>query len=186
MNKLTITPTPFSGLSLVKRNPVRDTRGYFARLFCRDELSFLGWNSPIAQINVSCTEKKGTIRGMHFQHPPCAEKKLLICLEGAIRDIVIDIRAGSSTFLQNYTVTLSEKNGLGLHIPEGFAHGFQTITDSVKLLYCHSVPYTPSVEDGLNPFDPRLVLPWALPVSEISAKDTNFPYLNNNFEGIET
>lgn len=185
MNKLIITPTSLSGLSLVKRDPLQDTRGYFVRLFCRDELSLLGWNTPIAQINLSYTEKKGTIRGMHFQHPPHAEKKLLFCLEGAIQDIVIDIRRGSSTFLQNYTVTLSEENDLGLHIPEGFAHGFQTVTDSVKLLYCHSVPYTPSAEDGINPLDPQLALPWPLSVSKISEKDKNFHYLNNNFEGIE-
>ena len=185
MKKLTITATPLQGLSLVKRTPVQDSRGSFARLFCSDELSVLGWNTAIAQVNLSRTELKGTIRGMHFQHPPWSEKKLLLCLKGAILDIVIDIRADSPTFLQYYSVTLSEDNSLGLHIPEGFAHGFQTITRAVELLYFHSAPYTPSAEGGLNPLDPQLALPWPLPITQISEKDRNLPVLNNDFEGLQ-
>ncbi|BCL60559.1 dTDP-4-dehydrorhamnose 3,5-epimerase [Desulfomarina profundi] len=185
MSKLIIKPTSFDGLSLVKRVPIRDNRGYFIRLFCREELSCLGWDTPVAQVNLSYSAQKGTIRGMHFQHPPFSEKKLLLCLKGSIMDIVIDIRTGSPTFLQYYTVILSEENSLGLHIPEGFAHGFQTMTDSVELLYFHSAVYSPSAEDGLNPLDPKLALPWPLPHTAISERDEKHPVLNQNFKGIQ-
>jgi dTDP-4-dehydrorhamnose 3,5-epimerase len=185
MSRLELISTPFSQLVLVKRKPLSDSRGYFVRLFCRDELAQLGWNTSAAQINLSSTDRKGTIRGMHFQYPPFSEKKLLLCLKGSIQDFVVDLRADSPTFLQYYSVILSAENCLGLHIPEGFAHGFQTITDKVKLLYLHSVPYTADAEAGLNPFDPSLALPWPLPVSEISDRDRQHPDINNSFKGMQ-
>lgn len=184
MNRFTITDTPLSGLKVIERQCLGDARGFLSRLFCADELAAAGWTKPIAQINQTYTAKAGTIRGMHFQHPPYAEMKLVSCLQGELFDVAVDLRTDSPTFLKWSGVLLSADNHCALLIPEGFAHGFQTLTDDVELLYCHSVPYTPAAEAGLHPHDPALAITWPLPVAELSARDSRHPLVTAAFKGI--
>jgi dTDP-4-dehydrorhamnose 3,5-epimerase len=139
----------------------------------------------IAQVNVSVTTSKGTIRGMHFQHPPHAETKMVSCLRGEVFDVAVDLRTGSPTFLQWHAEILSESNHRSLMIPAGFAHGFQTLTDNSQLFYVHSCAYAPDFEDGISPFDPMIAINWPLQVSDISEKDRHRTLLKTNFTGIK-
>jgi dTDP-4-dehydrorhamnose 3,5-epimerase len=153
-------------------------------MFCQQELAKAGWNKSIAQINHTYTAKKGTVRGLHFQHPPHAEMKLVSCLRGEIWDVAVDIRAGSPTFLHWHAERLSADNGRALLIPEGFAHGFQALMDQVELLYIHSHPYTSSAEAGVRADDSILNITWPIPMSEISKRDALHPILTHDFKGI--
>jgi len=184
MNRFIIFDTPLSGLKVIERRKTQDSRGSLSRIFCNQELSSCGWQMPIAQINHTCTRSKGIIRGMHFQRPPHSEMKLVTCLQGEIWDIAVDIRAESPTFLQWHSVFLSADNLLSLMIPKGFAHGFQTITDDVELLYCHSASYHEKAEAGLNPLDPRLSIEWPVVVTEISSRDKSHPFIHDDFKGV--
>ncbi len=184
MNRFMISETPLAGLKLIERQPLKDARGFLVRLFCSDEFAAIGWNKPIAQINETATTCKGTIRGMHFQHPPHSEMKLVSCLQGEVWDVAVDIRSGSPTFLHWYGAFLSAANCRALMIPEGFAHGFQTLTDTVELLYCHSAAYFAGAEGGLNPQDPILAINWPLPVTGISDRDIAHPLVPNDFKGV--
>jgi dTDP-4-dehydrorhamnose 3,5-epimerase len=177
--------TPLAGLTVVRRKPIQDERGLFERLYCREELLAAGISKPIVQINRSLTRKTGTVRGMHFQRPPHAETKIVSCLRGRIFDVAVDIRAGSSTFLQWHGETLSEENCLSLIIPEGFAHGFQTLTPDCELLYLHTAAYEPQAEGALNAQDSRLGIAWPLPIGEMSDRDRSYPSLSRDFSGIQ-
>lgn len=170
-------PGPGSGPALVRRNPVGDARGSFARLFCRDELAAFGWTGPVAQVNYSRTLKAGTIRGFHYQRAPHAEMKLVTCLRGAVHDVAVDIRPDSPRRHDHVVAELSAENGCAMLIPEGFAHGFQAFTDDVELLYLHSVPYAPSAAAGLRPDDPALAIEWPLGISLLSDRDASWPLL---------
>ena len=128
MNRFRIQSTPLSGLQVITRQMLGDHRGFLSRLFCADELAQAGWTKPIAQINHTYTAKKGTVRGMHFQHPPHAEMKLVSCIRGEVWDVAVDLRANSPTFLHWHAEVLSADNHKALLIPEGFAHGFQTLS----------------------------------------------------------
>jgi dTDP-4-dehydrorhamnose 3,5-epimerase len=147
-------------------------------------LAAAGWSKPIAQINHTRTFKRGTVRGLHFQLPHCAEMKLVSCIRGELWDVAVDVRAGSKTFLQWYGEQLSADNGCALLIPEGFAHGFQSLTDDVELLYCHSAAYSAAAESGLNATDPKLAITWPLPIAERSLRDTQLPMVNDQFTGL--
>jgi dTDP-4-dehydrorhamnose 3,5-epimerase len=171
-------------LKTIKRQHLSDARGFLVRLFCSMELAALGWHKPIAQINHTSTLYKGTIRGMHFQYPPHAEMKLVSCLHGEVFDVAIDIRSDSPTFLKWHGARLSASNGIALLIPEGFAHGFQALTDNVELLYCHSAPYCREAEGGLNPRDPDLNILWPETITEMSEKDTSRIFINHTFQGV--
>jgi dTDP-4-dehydrorhamnose 3,5-epimerase len=184
MNRFTISQTPLPGLIVLTRHQLLDNRGFFARLFCAEEFAAIGWNKPIAQINHTHTARLGTIRGMHFQYPPHCEMKLVTCLRGAIWDVAIDIRANSPTFLHWHGVNLCAENCQALIIPEGFAHGFQTLTDATELLYCHSTAYAAGTEGGLHPQDPALGIDWPLPVTDISMRDMSHPFLADGFKGV--
>ena len=135
MNRLICTDLPMSGLALIERQRLGDSRGFLSRLFCAEELNKTGWKKPIAQINHTLTSQCGTVRGMHFQHPPYAEMKLVTCIRGQVWDVVVDLREDSPTFLHWHAEILSRENNRALLIPEGFAHGFQTLVDDVELLY---------------------------------------------------
>jgi dTDP-4-dehydrorhamnose 3,5-epimerase len=185
LSRFTVHDLPLAGLKLVERQRISDARGFLSRMFCRDELEAHGWNQPIAQINHTCTTRTGTIRGMHFQLPPWSEVKLVSCLRGEIWDVAVDIRAGSKTFLQWHAERLSADNGRALLIPAGFAHGFQTLSDDVELLYCHSAPFNAAFEAGLNAADPTLAIGWPLAITEISARDREHPMLNGQFAGVK-
>ncbi|ABK39879.1 dTDP-4-dehydrorhamnose 3,5-epimerase family protein [Aeromonas hydrophila] len=184
MSRFTLLSEPLPGARLLQREVCGDSRGTLSRLFCAEELAMLGWKSCIAQVNLTYTSRCGTIRGLHYQHPPYAEKKLVTCIQGRIWDVIVDIRADSPTFLQWYAEELSDDNHRSLLIPEGFAHGFQTLSDEVEILYCHSAVHVPAAEGGLCPLDPRLQISWPLPITEISARDHQHPVLNDNFQGI--
>ena len=178
MSRFTITDLPLADLKLIERQPVGDDRGFLSRLFCAEELAAAGWQKLIAQINHTHTSTCGTVRGMHFQLPPHAEMKLVSCIRGKVWDVAVDLRAGSSTFLHWHAEELSSDNNRALLIPEGFAHGFQTLTDNVELLYCHSVAYHAEAEAGLNPRDPELAINWPLEIAELSNRDAQNPMVN--------
>lgn len=184
MSRFTILDTHIDDLKIVERQQLGDSRGFLARLFCVEELAAAGWHKPIIQINQTLTQKQGTIRGMHFQRPPYAEMKLVTCLRGAIWDVAVDLRAGSPTFLQWHAEELSAANHLALLIPEGFAHGFQTLCDDCELLYLHSKAHTPKAEAGLNPKDPMLTITWPLTITELSTRDAQHPMLDHQFKGV--
>lgn len=184
MSRFTVTDLPLAGLKRVQRQRLGDSRGFLARLFCAEELAAAGWTQPIAQINHTFTAKQGTVRGMHFQRPPHAEMKLVSCIRGDVWDVAVDLRVGSPTFLHWHAERLSVENGCALLIPEGFAHGFQALTDDVELLYCHSAAYAAQAEGGLNPNDPRLGIAWPLAIAELSARDAGHALITSDFEGV--
>lgn len=179
-----IFPTTLSGLMILKRKPLEDERGYLCRLYCAEELGNVGFQRPIVQINQTFTRVKGTVRGLHFQYPPYTESKIISCLKGEIFDVAIDIRKGSPTFLQWHAELLSAENKKSILIPEGFAHGLQTLQDNCELLYLHTNLYTPESESGINIKDPILAIPWPLPISNVSQKDSRHPFLTDEFKGI--
>jgi dTDP-4-dehydrorhamnose 3,5-epimerase len=135
-------------------------------------------------MNHSFTAEKGTVRGMHFQHPPHAEIKMVRCIAGAVFDVVVDLRKDAETFLQWYGVELSAENKQMIYIPEGFAHGFQTLTENVELIYHHTEFYTPEAEAGLLYNDVALNINWPLPITNLSERDTKHPIIQSNFKGI--
>ena len=176
--------TPLAGLTVIRRKPIEDERGFFERVFCPEELQEVGMSKPIVQINRSFTRVRGTVRGMHFQHEPYAEIKIVTCLRGEIFDVAVDIRADSPSFLQWHGEVLSAENCKSLLIPVGFAHGFQTLVDDCELLYLHTAPYTPRSEGALNALDARLAIRWPLAVTEMSDRDRSHPSLRDDFFGV--
>jgi dTDP-4-dehydrorhamnose 3,5-epimerase len=184
MSRFSVFDLPLPGLKLVERQRIGDGRGFLSRLFCAEELAAAGWVKPIAQINHTRTTKCGTVRGMHFQRPPHSEMKLVSCIRGEVWDVALDVRSGSPTFLHWHAERLSVDNNRALLIPEGFAHGFQALTDDVELLYCHSAAYAAEAEVGLNPQDPRLAVAWPLAITELSARDACHPLVESGFEGV--
>lgn len=179
-----MTDTPLAGLLLLRRRVIGDARGHLSRLFDAEDMAELGWPGGVAQINETVTVKAGTVRGFHFQRPPFAEAKLVTCIRGKILDIAVDIRKGSPTFLKHYATELSADNACSLLIPEGFAHGFQTLEDDVTLIYTHSAPYRAEAEGGLNPLDPRLGIDWPQVPHSLSARDQAHPFLDDAFAGL--
>lgn len=184
MSRFTISDTPCIDLKVIERQRLDDTRGFLSRLFCAEELAAAGWNQPIAQINHTYTARRGTVRGMHFQYPPHGEIKLVSCLRGEIFDVAVDLRRNSPTFLMWHGEVLSADNQRSLMIPEGFAHGFQTLTEDCELLYLHSAAYVPAAEAALNVSDPKLAIAWPLATAELSERDRNHPMLEAGYEGI--
>lgn len=185
MSQFSIFDTPIKDLKVIERKPVGDSRGFLARIFCADQLKSAGWHAPIAQINQTVTRKRGTVRGMHFQNTPHAEMKLISCLRGEVFDVAVDLRNNSPTFLKWHAEKLSLENCRALLIPEGFAHGFQTLTDDCELVYLHSAPYIPASEAGIRAIDSRLEILWPLDFSEISQRDSEHPLITAQFKGIE-
>jgi dTDP-4-dehydrorhamnose 3,5-epimerase len=184
MKRLNIRSTLLSDLYVIKREQREDNRGFFSRMFCADELMALGWTHPVAQVNHSLTREQASVRGMHFQHSPHAENKLVCCLRGEVWDVAVDLRAGSPTFLKWHAERLSADNGCALLIPRGFAHGFQTLVPDCELIYMHDARYSPSKEDGINPLDSLLAIKWPLPLGVLSERDRTLQFLNKNFKGV--
>lgn len=185
MSRFELHQTPLPGVVVVERRPLIDERGFLVRLFCAEELRAAGWTKPVAQINHTLTKRRGAVRGLHFQHPPHAEAKLVTCIRGKVWDVAVDLRAGSPTFLRWYAAELSAENGRALLIPEGCAHGFQALTDDCELLYCHSAFYEPRSEGAVNVLDPRLGVEWPEPITEQSARDRAADALPSDFHGLE-
>lgn len=169
---------PPQGLFKVSIEKREDARGFFARTFCTREFAEAGIDVTWCQVNSAYNQTKGTLRGLHFQRPPNADAKLVSCVRGAILDVVVDIRAGSSTFGHAICVELTGDNRDLLFVPAGFAHGYQTLTPDVEMLYFHSAPYSKPDEGGLAWDDPTLGIPWPLPPTELSVRDTKHPRLS--------
>jgi dTDP-4-dehydrorhamnose 3,5-epimerase len=177
-------PTFLAGSFIIEPKVFADDRGWFARYYCKNDFREIGHNKEWVQLNQSVTNEKGTIRGMHFQKEPFREIKMVKCIDGAVYDVIIDLRKNSSTFLKWFGTELSAKNKKMFYIPEGFAHGFQCLEDNCGLIYHHSEFYTPSAEAGIRYDDPLVKIDWPLTVTMLSPRDESHPYLDENFKGI--
>lgn len=184
MKHFEIQSTGFFGLVVIQRLPIDDQRGYLERLFCMQDLQDVIGDRNIIQINHTFTDGSGTLRGMHFQLPPHAEMKLVTCLRGEVFDVAVDLRHGSPTYLKWHAERLSAENHKTLAISEGFAHGFQTLTDDCELLYLHTAAHRPDAEGGLNALDPALSIDWPLPITERSLRDQAHASITADFVGI--
>jgi dTDP-4-dehydrorhamnose 3,5-epimerase len=184
MSRFSPTETPLAGLVCLERQTLGDVRGFLTRLFCAEELAPAGWTGAVAQAKHTYTARRGVVRGLHFQHPPYGETKLVTCIRGAVWDVAVDLRTSSSTFLQWHAVELSAQNHRSLLIPQGFAHGFQTLTEDCEMVYLHSAPYVAEAEAGLSARDPRLAIAWPLSIAELSLRDAQHPLLNAQFRGL--
>lgn len=178
------TATGLKGSYVVDTFPIEDERGWFVRTFSKDEFSEIGNLKEWLQMNHSFTNEAGTLRGMHFQKPPFSEIKLVRCVAGKVFDVIIDLRKNSETFLKWFGLELSAENKKMIYIPEGFAHGFITLTDSCQLVYNHSAYYTPGFEGGIKYDDKMININWPAVVKNISARDEGHPALDKNFEGL--
>jgi dTDP-4-dehydrorhamnose 3,5-epimerase len=181
---MNFTPTPLKGSYIVDVNPFSDERGWFARFYCKNEFREIGHEKEWVQLNHSVSYHKGTTRGMHFQKPPFSEIKMVKCIAGKVFDVIIDLRKDSASFLDWFGTELSAENKRMLYIPEGFAHGFQCLTDHCELIYLHSEFYSPEAEAGVRFDDPKIKIEWPLPVTNLSSRDAGHAYLDNNFKGI--
>lgn len=171
-------PLPLPGAFEIEIAPHEDARGLFARIFCEKEFSARGLTTRWVQMNVSLSRAAGTLRGMHFQRPPAAEVKLVRCLRGRALDVIVDLRRDSPGFGRHCALTLDPERRNAIYIPEGFAHGFQTLAPDTELMYFHSAAYAPEHEGGVNALDPALGIDWPLAPVNLSARDRALPPLN--------
>ncbi len=165
---------------LIEIEPRGDERGIFARTMCREEFAAHGMAQDFVQQNMSTSAKAGTLRGMHFQRAPHMEAKLVRCIRGAVLDVIVDLRAGSPSYLRHEAFELTADNRRQLYVPPGFAHSFQTLVDDSEVSYLVSAAYAPQSEGGLRYDDPLLGISWPLPITAISDKDATWPYLVPN------
>jgi len=185
MGKLTISRLALSGAAIVETTPFIDKRGSFSRFYCSDELSeFLGSRS-IVNVNFSESSQKGSIRGLHMQCNPHEEMKLLRCIRGQIFDVIVDLRATSPTFLHWVGFELSAKNQKMIIIPEGFAHGFQSLEDDSAVLYMTTAKYEPQAEFTVHYLEPKVGIKWPLPATMVSDKDQAASFLKSDFAGFK-
>ena len=171
------SPTGLAGAYLIHLEPRVDERGLFARAFCAREFAAQGLETSYVQTNISINARAGTVRGMHFQRAPDAEVKLVRCVNGAIYDVIVDMREGSQTYLRAFGAELSDGNGLMMYVPKGFAHGYQALSDGAGVFYMVSAFYAPQSEGGLRFDDPKLAIAWPRPVADVSGKDAKWPLL---------
>jgi dTDP-4-dehydrorhamnose 3,5-epimerase len=172
--------TRLQGALLVALIPFEDERGSFSRQFCRREFADRGLVSDFVQHSSSRSKHVGTLRGMHFQRPPYTEAKLVSCRQGAIWDVIVDLRAGSPTYRQWQGFELTAENQLELYIPKGFAHGFQSLRDDTEVSYLISEYYVPSASDGIRYDDPAFPIDWPLSIAVISQKDRDWPLFSDS------
>jgi dTDP-4-dehydrorhamnose 3,5-epimerase len=184
MISLSLEPCAIEGLLRIERENFEDSRGLFSRIYDSTKLSAKGRVAAPAQINYSRTIGAGSVRGMHFQHPPHAEAKIVTCLYGDVFDVAVDLRAGSKTFLQWHGEKLSGESLRSLVIPEGMAHGFQVLSEEAHLLYIHSRTYQPESEGRVHPLDPALKIAWPLEVRNLSPRDGEAPFLAPGYAGL--
>ena len=177
--------TKISGLCTVTRDPVKDDRGEFFRIFDSKISSNAGFKESIVQSNLSRNNNTGTIRGMHYQHSGFEEDKLVTCTQGKKFDVAIDIRKNSPTFLEWFGVVLDANEYTSMFVPRGFAHGYQTLCDNCEIVYLHTNFYNRDFESSINPFDPMVSIKWPLGCSEVSAKDKSAIMIDKKFYGIE-
>ena len=184
MSRFIIEQMPIKGLSVIQRQPIGDKRGYLERMFCSDELRMIIGQRNIVQINHTLSESAGTVRGMHYQRPPHAEMKLVSCLRGEELDVAVDLRTDSPTFLSWHAEILTAQNHRTFVIPEGFAHGFQTLTNDCELVYLHTAAYHPEAEAGVAAKDAELAIKWPRSITEHSERDQQYPPISSDFSGI--
>ncbi len=168
-------PTKFEGVMVVETEPRRDERGFLARTYCEEEFAAEKLNTRWVQQNHTATLGKGSVRGMHWQAAPFPEIKLVRCLVGKVLDVVVDVRPESPTFGQWHAEELSAENMRALHIPAGFAHGFQCLDDACELLYLMSEFFHADLARGVRCDDPSIGITWSLPVVNLSARDAGLP-----------
>jgi dTDP-4-dehydrorhamnose 3,5-epimerase len=169
------TPTQLPGAVLIETQPHQDDRGWFARTYCEREFEAQGLPSRMVQANLSLTRRTGTLRGLHWQSAPQEEDKLVRCVRGAIWDAIVDIRPASPTYCKWLGVELSESNGHMLLVPQGFAHGFVTLTDDAAVHYLMSQFYAPNAARGARYDDAAFGIEWPVPVRDMSDKDRTWP-----------
>jgi dTDP-4-dehydrorhamnose 3,5-epimerase len=177
---------PMKGLVEMERVASGDERGWFERMFCQDELKEVFGDRKIVQVNRTMTAEVGVVRGMHSQSAPHAELKMVSCLRGEVFDVAVDLRRGSPTFLHWHGVNLSADNRRSLLIPEGFAHGFQTLTTDCEMLYFHTAMFEEGAEFRVHPNEPRVGVEWPEEISLMSERDTKCPFLDELFEGVSS
>jgi len=175
-----IEPLALVGAAMLRLDRQADSRGYFARSFCRDTLAAAGLHTDYPQHNISFNALAGTVRGLHFQLCPYEEVKIISCVRGAIFDVIVDLRPGSPTFRKWHAATLSAANGDALYAPAGFAHGFQTLCDDVEVRYLMGANFVHGAAGGIRYNDAALSIPWPLPVSAISERDLALPTLSQD------
>ena len=169
------TETKLPGAFVIDPQRFEDVRGYFTLSWSEAEFSARGLNPRVVACNISVSRKKGTLRGMHFQRPPHAQAKLVRCTRGAIYDAIIDLRAESRAFKEWVAVELSAENGRMLYVPEGFAHGFQTLADDTEVFYQVSDMYAPECADGVRWDDPAFGIEWPQDERIIIERDREYP-----------
>jgi dTDP-4-dehydrorhamnose 3,5-epimerase len=179
-----IRKTPIMGLMAIDSELQTDQRGFFARLYCQNDLGEILGTRQIVQVNQTSTRNVGAVRGLHYQHQPHAEMKLVRCLKGKVWDVAVDLRSGSPTFLKWHAEELSAENATMMVIPEGCAHGFQVLETDSELLYLHTAFYAAAAEAGIRPTDPRLSISWPLAVQYLSERDLSHPLLSSDFTGL--
>ena len=170
--------TPIDGAWVVTPEPIEDQRGLFARTFCTEEFAARGLDTRVAQCNTSFNDRAGTLRGLHYQAEPDGEAKLVRCTQGAIYDVAVDLRPGSPTFRKWFGVELSAANRHAFFIPEGCAHGFQTLQDASEVLYQMSTPYVPGAGRGVRWDDPGFGISWPEPPAggrTMAERDAGYP-----------
>lgn len=167
-------PTRLDGATLIEMEKREDPRGFFARTFCEAEFAAAGLPIRFPQANLSGNARAGTLRGLHYQRAPHAEAKLVRCARGAIFDAIVDLRPASPSYRQWQGFTLDAASGTMLFVPEGFAHGYQTLHDDTEVAYGVTAPYAPAAEAGLRFDDAAFAIDWPLPVTEISDKDRSW------------
>ena len=179
-------PLPLQGAYTIDVEPFTDNRGFFTRTFCEREFAQHNLVQHFVQGNHSGTKAKGVIRGMHFQHHPHCEVKLVKCVQGAIFDVIVDVREGSPTFLKWFGAELSAENKRMMYVPAGFAHGFQSLSEYSEITYMVSNFYNRESEGGILYNDPKVNIEWPLPVSLVSDKDQKIPPVDSAFKAVKS
>lgn len=177
-------PTDIEGLYIIRLKKLEDERGFFVRTYCKNEFWQIGFDKEFVQFNHSFNKHKGTVRGLHFQNAPYCDTKLIRCTQGKVYDVAVDLREGSPTFLKHFSIELNSENMLSILIPEGFAHGFQTLEDNSALIYHHTQYYTQNADAGFRFDDPVFEINWKLTPVMLSEKDKSYQLIDNNFKGI--
>lgn len=170
-----ILPTGVAGVVILDAEPHHDDRGFFARTWCRDELSAAGLDDGISQCSISFNERRGTVRGLHWQRSPWEETKIVRCTRGRIWDVALDLRADSATYLRWTAVELSAENRRSLYIPKGVAHGFQSLDDRSEVYYMISESHHPESASGVRWNDPAFGIAWPIAEIVISDRDASYP-----------
>jgi len=178
---MTFLETPLNGAFVVDLEPKADERGFFVRVWCEEEFAAHGLDATIAQASLSYNQCRGTLRGLHYRVAPHAESKIVRCIRGAIYDVVVDLRPGSASYCQWFSVELTSDNRKSIYIPEGCAHGFQTLEDDTEVLYLMSKRYAPKAERGLRWDDRAIGITWPDVKTRImSERDRNWPLLQRS------